>query len=159
MASSFGGRRFYTLSVGEKGVFRFNCGTRARRPRLGPRARRQRVAQARAAARARCAPSPSPSRPRRASSSSPRSRPESPSTRTGSSDALERLGELDPLLAAFVAEPMLRVTLTPTRARASEQGQRDPVARPKSSSTAACRRGWTNAHVRERSSRCWAIRA
>ena len=35
--------------------------------------------------------------------------------------ALDRLAELDPLLAAFVAEPMLRVTLTPTKARASEK--------------------------------------
>ena len=57
-AFELGGRRFYTLCVGEKGVFRFILRARGRRrPRLGPGARRQRAAEARAGCSSACASS------------------------------------------------------------------------------------------------------
>ena len=131
-AFELGGRRFYTLCVGEKGVNRFYLRARGRAgSRLGPGARRQRPAEARAgahpASRAAAAradagghrlprgPARRGARRRRASRSSSR--------------RVERLRALSPPLAAYVAEPMLRVTLVPTRAARLQQGQRHPLAR------------------------------
>lgn len=112
------GRRFYTLCVGEKGVFRFNVEARGRAghasvPALGDNALLK-LAPALEALRSQPEPEPTPEGL------------EFLSTLLGEQvdagglgPALDRLGELDPLLTAFVAEPMLRVTLTPTMAQAS----------------------------------------
>ncbi len=114
------GRRLYTLCVGEKGVFRFNLRTRGRAghasvPALGDNAL---LKLAPLLERLRSQPDREPT-------------PEGleflgailgePVDAEGLDSALDRLAELDPLLAAFVAEPMLRVTLTPTKASASEK--------------------------------------
>ena len=114
------GRRLYTLCVGEKGVFRFNLRTRGRAghasvPALGDNAL---LKLAPLLERLREQPEIEPT-------------PEGLEfleavldqriEADGLAAALARLGELDPLLRAFLAEPMLRVTLTPTTARASEK--------------------------------------
>jgi acetylornithine deacetylase/succinyl-diaminopimelate desuccinylase-like protein len=120
MSFELGGRRFYTLCVGEKGVFRFHLRTRGRAghasvPALGDNALLK-MAPLLAALHA---------------------QPEPEATDEGLefldalvdgpvdaehlADALGRLAETDPLLASYVAEPMLRVTLTPTIARASNK--------------------------------------
>ncbi|HEX6116330.1 MAG TPA: M20/M25/M40 family metallo-hydrolase [Solirubrobacterales bacterium] len=118
MSFELGGRRFYTLCVGEKGVFRFNLKATGRAghasvPALGDNAL---LKLAPALEKLRSQPEPEPT-------------PEGLEflsillgetvAADGLGDALARLGELDPLLTAFVAEPMLRVTLTPTMAQAS----------------------------------------
>jgi acetylornithine deacetylase/succinyl-diaminopimelate desuccinylase-like protein len=115
-----GGRRLYTLCVGEKGVFRFNLRARGRAghasvPALGDNAL---LKLAPLLERLRTQPDREPT---------PEGleflgavlgeRVDAESLHA----ALDRLGELDPLLAAFVAEPMLRVTLTPTMVSASEK--------------------------------------
>jgi acetylornithine deacetylase/succinyl-diaminopimelate desuccinylase-like protein len=114
------GRRLYTLCVGEKGVFRFKLRARGRAghasvPALGENALLKLA----------------PLIGRLADQPDPEATPEGLEflgavlgetvTDDGLADALDRVGELDPLLAAFVAEPMLRVTLSPTRAWASEK--------------------------------------
>jgi acetylornithine deacetylase/succinyl-diaminopimelate desuccinylase-like protein len=114
------GRRFYTLCVGEKGVFRFNVRARGRAghasvPALGDNALLK-LAPALEALRSQPAPEPTPEGLEFLSTLLG-----APVDADGLGSALERLGELDPLLTAFVAEPMLRVTLTPTMARASEK--------------------------------------
>jgi acetylornithine deacetylase/succinyl-diaminopimelate desuccinylase-like protein len=112
------GRRFYTLCVGEKGVFRFNvkAGGRAGHasvPALGDNALLK-LAPALGALRSQPEPEPTPEGLEFLSTLLGE-----PVDAGGLDSALERLGELDPLLTAFVAEPMLRVTLTPTMAQAS----------------------------------------
>jgi acetylornithine deacetylase/succinyl-diaminopimelate desuccinylase-like protein len=118
MSFELGGRRFYTLCVGEKGVFRFNLKTKGRAghasvPALGDNALLKLAPLLEALH----------------SQPEPEATPEGLEFLSillgeevdadGLEAALERLGELDPLLTAFVAEPMLRVTLTPTMAEAS----------------------------------------
>ena len=118
MTFELGGRRFYTLGVGEKGVFRFNVKTRGRAghasvPALGDNALLK-LAPALEALRSQPEPEPTPEGLEFLSIVLGET-----VEADGLADALARLGELDPLLSAFVAEPMLRVTLTPTMAKAS----------------------------------------
>ncbi|MGI8462295.1 MAG: M20 family metallopeptidase [Solirubrobacterales bacterium] len=120
MSFELGGRRYYTLCVGEKGVFRFHLRTSGRAghasvPALGDNALLK-LAPLLDALRSQPEPEPNPEGL------------EFLGALLGETvepaelgAALGRLAELDPLLAAFVAEPMLRVTLTPTKARASEK--------------------------------------
>ncbi len=116
LAVSFAGKRFYTVAVGEKGVFRFRLRTRgvaghASLPgvgdnallKLGPlleRLRRQ--------------------PPREATPDTELFLERLLGEVPGDLDAgLKRIRDADPLLAALLAEPMLGVTLTPTMASGS----------------------------------------
>ncbi len=116
LAVSFAGRRFYTLAVGEKGVFRFRLRTRgvaghASLPgvgdnallKLGPLLERLRHQP-----------------PRETTPDTElfleRLLGEVPADLEA---GLERIREEEPLLAALLAEPMLGVTLTPTMASGS----------------------------------------
>jgi acetylornithine deacetylase/succinyl-diaminopimelate desuccinylase-like protein len=114
------GRRLYTLCVGEKGVFRFNLRTRGRAghasvPALGDNAL---LKLAPLLERLRSQPGREPTAEGLEFLGAVL---DEPVGADGLATALNRLAELDPLLAAFVAEPMLRVTLTPTKASASEK--------------------------------------
>jgi acetylornithine deacetylase/succinyl-diaminopimelate desuccinylase-like protein len=118
-----GGRRFYTLCVGEKGVFRFKVRTRGRAghasvPGLGDNALLKLVPLL---GRLREQPPIDPT-------------PEGvefiaalTGARLGDgdpgalADAVEELRRSAPQLVAYLVEPMLRVTLVPTRAWASEK--------------------------------------
>ena len=117
LAIEFAGRRFFTLSVGEKGVFRFRLRTRgvaghASLPAVGDNAL---LKLAPLLERLRGSRRRSRHRTRRCSSSCcSASLPA-----TISATALERIHAEDPLLAALLAQPMLGVTLTPTMASAS----------------------------------------
>jgi acetylornithine deacetylase/succinyl-diaminopimelate desuccinylase-like protein len=114
------GRRLYTLCVGEKGVFRFNLRTRGRAghasvPALGDNAL---LHMPPLLERLREQPAPLPSAAGLAFLSA------ALDEEVGEDqldDALARLRETAPLAAAYLGEPMMRVTLTPTRARASEK--------------------------------------
>jgi acetylornithine deacetylase/succinyl-diaminopimelate desuccinylase-like protein len=122
VAFELGGRRLYTLCVGEKGVFRFLVRTRGRAghasvPGLGDNALLKLA----------------PLLERL------RSQPEAEPTAEGLmlvealigaklgddpgelAEAVERLRATAPELVAYLVEPMLRVTLVPTRASASEK--------------------------------------
>jgi acetylornithine deacetylase/succinyl-diaminopimelate desuccinylase-like protein len=118
-----GGRRHYTIALGEKGVFRFRIRTRGRAghasvPALGDNAL---LRMARVLERFRSQPEPVATDEGIAllrvilGSDAP----------GGGRESLELvLGELRdraPLLAAYVLEPMLRVTMSPTKAVASEK--------------------------------------
>jgi acetylornithine deacetylase/succinyl-diaminopimelate desuccinylase-like protein len=118
-----GGRRFYTLCVGEKGVFRFKVRTRGRAghasvPGLGDNAL---LKLAPLLGRLREQPPIDPT-PEGA---------ELVAALTGArlgdgdpgalADAVEELRGAAPNLVAYLLEPMLRVTLVPTRAWASEK--------------------------------------
>ncbi len=117
LAIEFAGRRFFTLSVGEKGVFRFRLRTRgvaghASIPAVGDNAL---LKLAPLLERLRRQPPPE---------STPDTEMflelllgEPPGDDLGT--ALERIYAEDPLLAALLAQPMLGVTLTPTMASAS----------------------------------------
>ena len=116
LAVSFGGKRFYTLAVGEKGVFRFHLRTRgvaghASLPGVGDNALLKLG-------------------PLLESLRGQPPRETTPDTEMflerllgevpGNLDAgLERIRGEDPLMAALLAEPMLGVTLTPTMASGS----------------------------------------
>jgi acetylornithine deacetylase/succinyl-diaminopimelate desuccinylase-like protein len=118
MSFELGDRRFYTLCVGEKGVFRFDVNTKGRAghasvPALGDNALLK-LAPVLDALREQPDPEPTPEGLEFLSILL-----DEEVGPDGLTDALSRLGELDPLLTAFVAEPMLRVTLTPTMAQAS----------------------------------------
>ena len=120
MSFELEGRRFYTLCVGEKGVFRFHLRTRGRAghasvPALGDNALLK-LAPLLDALRYQPEPEPTPEGLEFLSGLLGET-----VEAEGLTDALDRLATLDPLIAAFVAEPMLRVTLTPTKARASEK--------------------------------------
>ncbi len=129
IAFEVSGRRFYPLCVGEKGVFRFKVRTRgvaghASIPSMGDNALLK------------LAPLLS-----RLSAQPPvEATPEGVAflgaltgqdLREAGSDeietALERLRAASPTAAAWLAEPMLRVTLTPTRASASEKANVIPA--------------------------------
>jgi acetylornithine deacetylase/succinyl-diaminopimelate desuccinylase-like protein len=118
LAVEFEGRRYYTVAVGEKGVFRFHLRTRgvaghASLPGVGDNAL---LKLAPLVARLRQQPPHEPT-------------PDTelflerllgePQPDTG--EALERIRAADPLMASLLAEPMMGVTLTPTRARASDK--------------------------------------
>jgi acetylornithine deacetylase/succinyl-diaminopimelate desuccinylase-like protein len=117
----FGGRRFYPVSVGEKGVFRFRLRTRgvgghASLPGVGENAL---LKLAPLLTRLGSQPPPEESEEARAMLSGllgPESADGVPLTQ-----ALERVRAADPTLASYLAEPMCGVTLNPTRARASDK--------------------------------------
>ena len=130
-AFELGGRRFYTLCVGEKGVNRFQLRARGRAghasvPALGDNALLK------------LAPALDPLSRAAAARADARRESRSSATLLGEDlagagapqleSALERLRSLSPALASYVAEPMLRVTFVPTRGLGLEQGQRDPLA-------------------------------
>jgi acetylornithine deacetylase/succinyl-diaminopimelate desuccinylase-like protein len=118
LAIDFGGRRFFTVAVGEKGVFRFNLRTHgvaghASLPGVGDNAL---LKMAPLLQRLREQP------PREATPDTElfleRLLGEPPSDLDA---ALERVRAADPLLATLLAEPMLGITLTPTKASASDK--------------------------------------
>jgi acetylornithine deacetylase/succinyl-diaminopimelate desuccinylase-like protein len=120
-AIEIGGRRLYTLSLGEKGIFRIRLRTQGRAghaslPRIGDNALLK-------LARHLAALSEQPP---------PRATPlaevlleallgEPFAGEEGLRAGLERLRAEQPLLADFLVEPMLSVTLTPTRAQAGKK--------------------------------------
>jgi acetylornithine deacetylase/succinyl-diaminopimelate desuccinylase-like protein len=118
LAIEFDGRRFYTLALGEKGVFRFNLRTRgvaghASIPGVGDNAL---LKLAPLLERLREQP------PHEATPDTElfleRLLGEEPDDLD---KALEQIRAGDPLLATLLAEPMLGVTLTPTKAHASDK--------------------------------------
>ena len=122
----YGDRRLFGVCCAEKGTFRFAVRTtRPRRPRLGPRARRQRAAQAR------CRSSSASATAARASTS-PTSRapswPRSASTRTIPRRRCAASREVDDRLAKMV-EPTMGVTFAPTIIARLAEDQRHPGAR------------------------------
>jgi acetylornithine deacetylase/succinyl-diaminopimelate desuccinylase-like protein len=118
-----GGRRFYTYAVGEKGVFRYWIRTRGRAghasvPALGDNAL---LRMAPVLERLRSQPEPVAT-----AEGLELLRvilgPQAPDEIAESLDAaLDQLRDRAPLLAAYLLEPMLRVTMTPTQASASEK--------------------------------------
>jgi acetylornithine deacetylase/succinyl-diaminopimelate desuccinylase-like protein len=117
-----GERRFYTLCVGEKGVFRFALRARgvaghASLPGVGENAL---LKLAPALARLGEQPALEPSPAGMAFLEAVLGEPVD-EDQTALEAAMERLRGLAPKLAAYLAEPMLRVTLVPTMARASEK--------------------------------------
>ncbi|MEK6278602.1 MAG: M20/M25/M40 family metallo-hydrolase [Actinomycetota bacterium] len=118
LAIDFGGRRFYTLAVGEKGVFRFLLRTRgvaghASLPGVGDNAL---LKMGPLLERLREQP------PREATPDTElfleRLLGERPADLD---DALARIRDADPPLATLLVEPMLGTTLTPTKASASDK--------------------------------------
>ncbi len=114
-----GGRRFYTLCVGEKGVNRFLLRARgvaghASVPALGDNALLKLApALAGLARQPPLQPSPEGIAFLEALLGEP--------VDGDLEGAVERLRELSPELTAYVAEPMLRVTMVPTKAHASDK--------------------------------------
>ena len=94
---------------------------RARRPRLAAEDRRERPAEAGSAWSRVSAISRRPSDPPKRAWSSSRLSTASRRGRAGVQRGLERMRADQPLLAAFLAEPMLGATLTPTKIKASEK--------------------------------------
>jgi acetylornithine deacetylase/succinyl-diaminopimelate desuccinylase-like protein len=122
-AFELGGKRFYPLCVGEKGVCRFwlrarGVGGHASVPGLGENAL---LKLAPVLERLREQPPLEPTPEGLAFVSTLIGERIEPDDRTGLEAGVERLRVESPALAAYVAEPMLRVTLVPTRARASEK--------------------------------------
>jgi len=118
LAIEFDGRRFYTLALGEKGVFRFNMRTHgvaghASIPGVGDNAL---LKLAPLLERLREQP------PHEATPDTElfleRLLGEAPQELD---NALDQIRAADPLLATLLAEPMLGVTLTPTKAHASDK--------------------------------------
>lgn len=118
LAIEYDGRRFYTLAVGEKGVFRFNLRTRgiaghASLPGVGDNAL---LKMAPLLERLRHQP------PHEATPDTELFLERLLGQRPDDLDAaLDRVRDSDPLLAVLLGEPMLGITLTPTKARASEK--------------------------------------
>ena len=116
------GRRFYSVATGEKGVFRFQLRAHGRAghgsvPSLGDNAL---LRLAPVLARLSEQPALEPTEAGVAFLSGVLGR--EVGTASGDLDtALAELRERSPLLAAYLAEPMLRVTLVPTRARGSSR--------------------------------------
>lgn len=120
-AIEFGGRRLYTLCVGEKGIFRVRLRTRGRAghaslPRIGENAL---LKLAPLVARLGEQPPPEPTLEGLEFLSALYG--EELEGAEGVTRGLERLRAEQPLLATYLAEPILGVTLTPTRASASEK--------------------------------------
>jgi acetylornithine deacetylase/succinyl-diaminopimelate desuccinylase-like protein len=116
------GRRFYTLCVGEKGVFRFLVRTHGRAghasvPALGDNAL---LKLAPLLERLREQP-PIDGTSEAIEFASMVSGQEIGANPDGLVEAVERLREMAPEVVAYLLEPMLRVTLVPTQARASEK--------------------------------------
>jgi acetylornithine deacetylase/succinyl-diaminopimelate desuccinylase-like protein len=117
----FGGRRLYTLSVGEKGIFRMRLRTHgeaghASLPRIGDNALLKLAGYLAALAEQ---PPPEPTEVGEALLETffGQPYPGEEGVRAG----LERLRAEQPLLADFLVEPMLGVTLTPTKAEAGKK--------------------------------------
>ena len=113
----FAGRRLYTLSVGEKGIFRMKLRTHgeaghASLPRIGDNALLKLAGYLAALSEQ---PPPEPTDVGEALLQE--SFPGEEGVRAG----LERLRAEEPLLADYLVEPMLGVTLTPTRAGAGKK--------------------------------------
>ena len=118
-----GDRRFYSLSVGEKGVFRFKLKAQGRAghgsvPSLGDNAL-LRLAPSVARLVEQPPPEPTPAGLEFLRMTLGR---EVDTTNPGDLvNALAELRKSSPQLVAYLAEPMLRVTLVPTRIQASEK--------------------------------------
>jgi acetylornithine deacetylase/succinyl-diaminopimelate desuccinylase-like protein len=122
-AFELGGKRFYPLCVGEKGVCRFwlrarGVGGHASVPGLGENAL---LKLAPALERLREQPPLEPTPEGLTFVSTLIGEQIEPGDRTGLEAGVERLRVESPALASYLAEPMLRVTLVPTKARASEK--------------------------------------
>lgn len=118
-----GGRRFYTLAAGEKGVCRFWLRTRGRAghasiPELGENAL-LRLAPALDTLREQPPIEPTPEGI--AFLAALTDNPLDSGDPSALADAVESLRSKAPAVAGYLAEPMLRVTLVPTRVRASEK--------------------------------------
>lgn len=116
------GRRFYTLCVGEKGVFRFLVRTHGRAghasvPALGDNAL---LKLAPLLERLREQP-PIDQTPEAIEFASALSRRNIGADPDGFGDTVEKLRATAPEVVAYLLDPMLRVTLVPTQARASEK--------------------------------------
>jgi acetylornithine deacetylase/succinyl-diaminopimelate desuccinylase-like protein len=116
------GRRFYTVAVGEKGVFRFTLRARGRAghgsvPSLGDNAL-LRLAPMLSRFTGQPALEPTPAGVAFLSGVLDREVGESPDELDAALDELRSRSEL---LAAYLAEPMLRVTLVPTKASGSSR--------------------------------------
>lgn len=123
VALEIGGRRFYTIAVGEKGVFRFRLRTTGRAghaslPRIGENAL---LKLAPLLARFGEQPAPEPTPEAEAFLSALLGEDLRGAGVESLGAAVKRLAREDRAAAAFLAEPMLGVTLTPTMARASEK--------------------------------------
>jgi acetylornithine deacetylase/succinyl-diaminopimelate desuccinylase-like protein len=117
----FAGRRLYTLSVGEKGIFRMKLRTHgeaghASLPRIGDNALLK-LAGYLAALSEQPPPEPTDVGEALLQALFGESFPGEEGVRAG----LERLRAEEPLLADYLVEPMLGVTLTPTRAGAGKK--------------------------------------
>ena len=126
-----GGRRFYTLCVGEKGPCRFLIRARgvaghASLPGMGDNAL---LKLAPALERLRGQPPLDPTPEGVAFLAALTGEEVDGHDRDALEAAVERLREVAPEVTAYLAEPMLRVTMVPTMASASGEGERDPVAR------------------------------
>jgi len=122
VAFELDGRRFYTLCVGEKGPCRFTLRARgvaghASVPGLGDNAL---LKLAPALERLREQPPLEPTPEGVAFVSALTGERIDPGVPQSLNDGVERLREVAPEIAAYLAEPMLRVTLVPTMAHASE---------------------------------------
>jgi acetylornithine deacetylase/succinyl-diaminopimelate desuccinylase-like protein len=116
-----GGRRLYTLSVGEKGIFRMRLRARGRAghasvPRLGDNAL---LKLAKYLSELSEQPSPDPSPVGEALLEALLGEPVAGAE--GMRAGLDRLRAEQPLLADYLVEPMLGVTLTPTKAEAGKK--------------------------------------
>ena len=125
-----GGRRFYTIAVGEKGVCRFHLRAQGVAghgsiPGLGENAL---LKLAPAVATMREQPPLDPTPEGLAFLHALTDNPIDPDDPSALADAVEALRSTAPKVAAYLAEPMLRVTLVPTRARASEKDNVIPSA-------------------------------
>ncbi|HYY73438.1 MAG TPA: M20/M25/M40 family metallo-hydrolase, partial [Solirubrobacterales bacterium] len=121
-AFELGGRRFYTLCVGEKGVFRFLLRTRgtaghASGPGLGDNAL---LKLAPLLERLRHQPEPEPT-PEGSAFLAALSGEGVDGDPKQLAEAIAGLRTSAPELVAYLVEPMLRATLVPTQARASEK--------------------------------------
>jgi acetylornithine deacetylase/succinyl-diaminopimelate desuccinylase-like protein len=122
------GRRLYTLSVGEKGIFRVRVKVTGRAghaslPKIGDNALLKLAPLLTSLSEQ---PPPEPTSEGLAFLSALYGEPVE--GEAGMRVGLERLGSDQPLLAAFLAEPMLSVTLSPTKARAGEKANVIPSA-------------------------------
>ena len=116
------GRRFYTLCVGEKGVFRFLIKTHGRAghastPALGDNAL---LKLAPLLERLRSQP-PVEATPEAVDFIYAAGGEEVGADPAGLDEAIEHLRERAPEVVAYLLDPMLRVTMVPTKARASEK--------------------------------------
>ena len=145
------GRRFYPVAIGEKGVFRFKLRAHGRAghgsvPSLGDNAL---LRLAPVLARLSDQPALEPTPAGVAFLEGVLGRPLDGAGPDELEDALGELRSRSPELAAYLAEPMLRVTLVPTRASASE---RNNVIPSLAEAVVDCRvpPGLEEADVRER---------